>query len=188
MDFLKEIASSSPVPAGGAAVAYTTTLAIGLIYKVILFEMGREHEPAMEKNLLTLRREIKRLMKDAEKMVKEDAEVYTSFAQSRRAGDKTGMKHHFSNIIDVSIKVMEKSDAAFIWIGQLRQIVPKQMLTHLLVASELLMGAINGTVHVVRDNIHAIKIPTRRANYLEKVDNLHGDCAKRYSELMEKFN
>lgn len=31
------------------------------------------------------------------------------------------------------------------------------MVTHLLVASELLMGAINGTVHIVKDNLQTLK-------------------------------
>jgi len=38
------------------------------------------------------------------------------------------------------------------------------MLPHLQVACELLMGAINGTVHVVRDNLQDIKIPPKKQN------------------------
>jgi len=187
MDFLKDVASSSPVPAGGAAAAYTSSLAIGLIYKVILFELKRKNKPEIEGNLLTLRREIERLLKDVEKLVREDSEIYTSFAQSRRAGDKTEIKRHFSNVMDVSMKVMEKSDSALAWVDQLRRVVPKQMNTHLLVASELLMGAINGTVHVLRDNIQAIKVSKKRETYLERVNEVHKASLKRYEDLMKKM-
>ncbi len=188
MDFLKEIASSSPVPAGGAAVAYSACLGIGLIYKVTLFEIKRSmDEPLIEKNLATLKREIERLLSDVEKLVKEDPESYRRFAQSRRVGDKADMKQHFSNIIDVSIKVMEKSDMGFVWVDQLRRLVPRQMITHLLVACELLMGAIKGTVHVARDNLQSIKAAKKRENYLKRLNELQETCQKRYRDVVEQL-
>jgi formiminotetrahydrofolate cyclodeaminase len=38
MDLLKDICTDSPVPAGGPAVAYTSCLAIALLYKVVILE------------------------------------------------------------------------------------------------------------------------------------------------------
>jgi len=119
MDLLKKITSSSPVPAGGAAVAYSAALAIGLIYKVVVFETNRNLDhPEIEGNLLTVKKEIEKLLRDVEKLVGEDPESYLRFAQSLRADDKPDIKLHFSNILDVSMKVMEKSDTAFDWIHQ----------------------------------------------------------------------
>jgi hypothetical protein len=51
-----------------------------------------------------------------------------------------------------------------IWIDQLNCLAPQQILPHLQVACELLMGSINGTVHVVSDNLQAIKIPPKKLN------------------------
>jgi len=188
MDFLKEIAGSSPVPAGGAAAAYSASLAIGLIYKVIVREIERGERPEIGTNLLTMKREIERLLNDVEKLVREDPELYAKFARSLRDGDKKAMKSHFSNVIDVSIKVMEKSDSALIWIDQLRRIVPRQKMTHLLVASELLMGAINGTVHVVRDNLQPIKASKKREAYLRRLNELHEECRKRHKDVMASLH
>lgn len=187
MDFLKEISSSSPLPAGGAALAYTAALAIGLMQKVMEREMARGHGPDMEKNLHALRKEVERLLKDMEKLITEDPETYTSYAKSLRSGDKMEMKRFFSNILDVSLKVMEKSDAAFTWADQLRMIAPERMMPHLLVACELLMGAINATVHIVRDNLQPIKSEKKKEAYLKRIEKLRDDCQEKYKAVVGRF-
>jgi formiminotetrahydrofolate cyclodeaminase len=188
MDFLKEVSGSSPLPAGGAAVAYTTCLAIGLIYKVVLFEIRRSgNKPDIERNLLTVKRELERLSKDTEKLVKEDPESYMEFARSRRSGDKAEKKQRFTDLLEVSMKVMEKSDSAFFWIDQLRRVAPGEMITHLQVASELLMGAANGTVHVVRADLQSIKVSRKRENYLKRLYELHEESKNRYTHVIENL-
>ena len=187
-DILSRPPASSPLPAGGAAAAYSTCLGIGLIYKVVLFELKRSgNNPHVERNLLTVKKELERLLHDAERLVKEDPESYLAFEGSRRSGEKTVQKQSFSSLLDVSMKVMEKSDSAFFWIDQLMRIVPGQMITHLQVASELLMGAMNGTVHVVRANLQTIRVPEKRENYLKRLNELHEGGKKRYREVMEAF-
>jgi formiminotetrahydrofolate cyclodeaminase len=91
MDFLRKIADSSPLPAGGAAVAYTLGLAIGLLNKIILLEIHcRADEPELEKNLVTAKRQIERLLKEAEQLVQLDVETFKSSvflgARETRAG------------------------------------------------------------------------------------------------------
>jgi formiminotetrahydrofolate cyclodeaminase len=56
------------------------------------------------------------------------------------------------------------------------------------VACELLMGAINGTVHVVIDNLQAIEVSKKKENYLTRLKELHGDCKKNYSEVIERIS
>jgi len=50
------------------------------------------------------------------------------------------------------------------------------------------MGAINGIVHVVIDNLQAIKISKKKENYLTRLKELHGDCEKNYSEVIERIS
>ena len=116
MDFLKDICTDSPVPAGSAAVAYTSCLAIALLYKTVLFELHRATtKKVSEAYLRVTGREIEKLMKDTENLVAEDAQSYTNFVQSYRNKDKKDIKQHFSQVIDVSMKIMEKSCAALEW-------------------------------------------------------------------------
>jgi len=88
-----------------------------MIYKVSLIENRRAVDrPGMEKNLSVLKKEIERVLRDAEKLVTEDAEAYLKFRQSRRENDPQAMKQAFSKAMDVSLKVIEKSFSAFEWI------------------------------------------------------------------------
>jgi formiminotetrahydrofolate cyclodeaminase len=95
------------------------------------------------------------------------------------------MKQHFNEIVELSMKVMEKSEAGFRWIGQLHKIIPQQMITHLLVASELLMGAINGTVHIVKDNLQVLISLEKRENYTKRLYNLHQVYKNRHQKILE---
>lgn len=188
MEFLHKIASYTPVPAGGAAVANSFCLAVALIYKVVLFESERNlHTGEPGSNLMQFKKEIEKLLKDAERVVDADSEAYMQFAQSRRNGNTVLMNQHFNEIIEISMSVMEKSEVAFEWIRQLRDVIPQQMVTHLLVASELLMGSINGTVHIIRENLKSLKASEKRENYLKRLNDLHNEYRNRYKEIMDSF-
>jgi formiminotetrahydrofolate cyclodeaminase len=189
VDFIKQFESASLVPAGGAAAAYSFCLGVALIYKVSLIENQRVVErPELEKNLFVLKKEIERLLRDAEKLVTEDAEAYLQFRKSRRENDPQAMKQAFSRAMDVSLKVIEKSFSAFEWIRQLQLIVPKALFTHLRVASELVMGSVNATVHVVKDNILGIRSEARRESYLSQIQMLQEKCKRNHFEIIDKLN
>jgi formiminotetrahydrofolate cyclodeaminase len=188
LDFLKKLANSSPVPAGGAAAAYTFSLGVGLIYKTLLTQMKKSDDPEMETNFMGARKELERLLSVSERLVKADSESYTNFARSLREGNKAEITQNFSRIIDTSMEIMEKSEAAFEWIRQLHQFVPPQMFTHLLVASELLMGAVNATVHVVRANLESVTNEKKKKNYFKKLNELHQTYQQKHRSLMENIN
>ncbi len=189
MDFIRQFESASLVPAGGAAAAYSFCLGVALIYKVSLIENKKTGDrPDLEKNLPVLKQEIEKLLRDAEKLVTEDAEAYLQFRKSRRDNDPQIMKQAFNRAMDVSLKVIEKSFSAFEWIRQLQLIVPKALFTHLRVASELIMGSVNATVHVVKDNILGMRSEARRENYLSEIRMLHEKCKRNHFEIIDKLN
>lgn len=188
MDFLRKIADSSPLPAGGAAVAYTLGLAIGLLNKIILLELHRRaDQPELEKNLMTAKSELERLLKDVELLVKQDTETFERFRHSRRTGDQVKIELEFNSVIEVSMKVMQNSDAALEWVRQLYPIVPNWMVPNLLVASELIMGSISGSAHLVRANLHGLKASEKKNNYLKRLANLQADYQQKYSGIIEKL-
>ena len=189
MDIIKQFESASLVPAGGAAAAYAFCLGVAMIYKVSLIENRRaEDRPDLDKNLTLLKKEIERLLRDAEKLVTEDAEAYLRFRQSKRDNDPQAMKLAFSKAMDVSLKVIEKSFSAFEWIRQLQLVIPKTLFTHLRVASELVMGSVNATVHVVKDNILEIRSEAKRENYLSQIQMLQEKCKRNHFEIIERLN
>jgi formiminotetrahydrofolate cyclodeaminase len=189
MDFIKQFESASLVPAGGAAAAYSFCLGVAMIYKVSLIEDHRAVDrPDREQNLSVLKKEIERLLRDAEKLVTEDAEAYLQFRKSRRENDPQTMKLAFNKAMDVSLKVIEKSFSAFEWIRQLQLVIPKTLFTHLRVASELVMGSVNATVHVVKDNILEIRSEVKRENYLSQIQMLQEKCKRNHFEIIDRLN
>jgi len=56
------------------------------------------------------------------------------------------------------------------------------------VASELVMGAVNATVHVVKDNIMGIRSEAKRENYLSQIQMLQEKCKRNHFEIIEKLN
>ena len=189
MEFITKIASYTPVPAGGAAVANCFCMAVALLYKVVIFETERNVPPSLvSHDLIDVKKEIERLLRVAETLVDEDSEAYLNFVQSRRNGNPVQMKQHFSEIIDVSMKVMEKSAIAFEWIRQLHPIVTLNLHTHLLVAGELLMGSINATVHVVKANLKSIKTEEEKQVYLNRLQEMHREYHGRYRHIMDKLS
>ena len=189
MDFIKQFDSASLAPAGGAAAAYSFCLAVALVHKVSLIENRRVVDrPDIDKNLAVLKKEIERLLSEANKLVQQDAEAFLQFRMARQSSDAKATKHAFSNVMDVSLKVIEKSFSAFEWIRQLQLIIPRTLFTHLRVASELIMGAVNATVHVVNDNIQGIRSEAKRKNYLSEVMTLHKKCKDTYAAIINNLN
>lgn len=188
MDFLKKIATSSPLPAGGAVIAYTLALAIGLLNKIILLEIHRRaDQPELEKNLLAAKKELEGLLTDVELLVERDVETFKKFNQSRREGDIGQIELNFNAVIEVSMKVLQNSEAAFEWIRQLYSVVPPTMLSHLLVACELIMGSIKGTAHLVRENLQHVKSSKKKENDLRKVETLQTEYQKKYNTILDKL-
>jgi formiminotetrahydrofolate cyclodeaminase len=164
-------------------------LGVALIYKVSIIENHRAVDhPGNEINLSVLKKEIERLLRDAEKLVTEDAEAYLQFRKSRQENDPQAMKLAFSKAMDVSLKVIEKSFSAFEWIRQLQLVIPKTLFTHLRVASELIMGSVNATVHVVKDNILGIRSEAKRDSYLSEIQMLQEKCKRNHFEIIDKLN
>jgi len=124
---------------------------------------------------------------DLSELIEADVETYRQFDRSRREQDKTRLESDFNKIIEVSLKILEKSDSAFDWIKQLQTITPEAMIPHLLVACELIMGSINGTGHVVRSNIRHIGNAKKRADFFKRVDDLQEGYHKKYLELVDKL-
>jgi formiminotetrahydrofolate cyclodeaminase len=117
-------------------------------------------------------------------MVAEDARCYTLFVSALKSGDDKQRKQCFLNLIEVSMKIMEKSDTAFYWIRQLYSLKPEKTDTHLRVAAELLMGAVRGTFHVVSANLENIRSEEKKENYYVKLRDLYDELKNTYRSVM----
>jgi formiminotetrahydrofolate cyclodeaminase len=189
MDFLDEIAAYSPVPAGGAAAAYTATLGLALLYKVLLFELNRkELNPAPQATLRVAQKEIERLFLDLKKVVREDPQCYVRFSRDSKSGDRSQGKTAFLDIMTCSMVVMEKCYEGLEWVRQLGNLSSVKLAPHLRVAAELLAASAAATAHVVRENVAAIKSPEKQVRYLENLQTVYEECMTKKKEVMESIH
>ena len=186
MEFLDEIAALTPVPAGGAACAYTANLGMALVYKVLLFELNRkELDPGPQANLRVAQKEIERIYLDLKKLISEDPKCFVSFDASVGSGDQAAGKAAFLDIMTCSMQVMEKAFAGLEWVRMMSTISSLKLAPHLRVAAELLGASILGTAHLVRENLKTIKSPEKQKGYLERLETLCKDGMKKKKEVME---
>jgi formiminotetrahydrofolate cyclodeaminase len=126
-------------------------------------------------------------LRDAEHLVDQDCEAYLNFSRSRQEGDAAEMERQFNAIVDVSMKILEKSETAFEWIRQLGRLVPPTMVTHLLVAGELLNAVVKGSIHVARANLLSTSALESRANYLKRLDALGSVFHDTYRNILQEI-
>jgi len=188
MDFLDEMATLAPVPAGGAAAAYTSALGIALIYKVLLHELNRkELDPGPQATLRVARKEIERLYLDLKKQVKEDPQCYVKFSHETEGGDRPESKSAFLDIVTCSMHVMEKSYEGLEWVRQLSKISSVKLLPHMKVAAELLAAGSAATAHVVRENLKPMKSSLEQQSYLDNLESLYSDSMEKKNEVLQTF-
>lgn len=188
MDFLDEIAGLAPVPAGGAAAAYTANLGIALVYKVLVLEMNRQEiDPGPQATLRVARKEIERLYIDLKNMVNEDPQCYMKFSAAMRSDDLAESKAAFLDIVTCSMQVMEKAHEGMEWVRRLSKISSAKLAPHLKVAVELLAAGMAGTAHVVRENVKPIKSPEKQQSYLETLESLYEMGMAKKKEVLESF-
>lgn len=186
MDFLDQIAARSEPPAGGAAAAYTATLGVGLIYKVLLFELNRKGlEPALQAALKTAQKEIERLFMDLRKIIHEDSEHYERFSRETRSDDRALGKNAFLEVVNCSMLVMEKCDEALEWVRKLGKLSSPMLDPHLQVATELLTAALLATSHIVRANLSRLGSVQKKARYFLNLEALCDRVFLKKYEAME---
>jgi formiminotetrahydrofolate cyclodeaminase len=61
------------------------------------------------------------------------------------------------------------------------------MATHLLIAGELLMGAINGTAHIVKANLGVLKSSANTKDHSKRLHQLHLEYKSRRRSIMEEL-
>jgi formiminotetrahydrofolate cyclodeaminase len=173
-DLADRIIEPKPVPAGGAAAAYTCVLGLALTYKTIAFELNRKgSDPAAQAGFREAEKELERLYLDLRKATREDPDLYLKYNQALKSEDQAAMKSSFLDIVTGAMNTMDRSMQGLDWLKRLAPIVNPSLATNLIVAMELLYSGIMGTAHVVRANLKMLKSEFEHGRYRQ---NLVGVC------------
>ena len=61
------------------------------------------------------------------------------------------------------------------------------MHSALMVVGQRLMAATSEAVAVMKENIGSLRSSKKQESYLRRIDELYGECEKRYQQVREKF-
>jgi formiminotetrahydrofolate cyclodeaminase len=173
-DLADQIMELKPVPAGGAAAAYSCVLGMALTYKALSFELNRkELDTATRESLRVGGQELERLYLDLRKAAREDPDLYLKYNHALKSDDQAEMKASFLEIITSAMNTMDWSMQGLNRIKSLAPTVNPLLATNLIVAMELLHSGIMATAHVVRANLKMLKSEFELARYRQ---NLVGVC------------
>ncbi|AFM25811.1 cyclodeaminase/cyclohydrolase family protein [Desulfomonile tiedjei] len=186
MEFLEEIADLNPLPAGGAAAAYTANLGIALLYKVLIMEINRKGlDPAPQATLRIAQKEIERLHYALKKMTRDDPQCYLRFREALKSGDNERSKNAFGEVLTCSLEVIEKASDGLEWVRRLSKFSSLKLLPHLRISAELLAAGIAGTAHVARDNVKLIESPGDQQDYLDRLESVYELGMAKKKEILE---
>ncbi len=188
MEFLEEIADLNPLPAGGAAAAYTANLGIALLYKVLIMEMNRKGlDPAPQATLRIAQKEIERLHYALKKMTRDDPQCYLRFRGALKSGDNEQSNKAFREVLTCSLEVIERASDGLEWVRRLSKFSSLKLLPHLKISAELLAAGIAGTAHVARDNVKLIESPGEQQNYLDRLESVYELGIAKKKEILESL-
>ena len=152
--FLEELSRARPDPGGGAAAAYAAALGLALLEKVVKLEANRRppggnRDPFWGK----LREKVERLGQSFTRLREDDVEAYRQLARARVSRDRPGLAAAVQEAVAVPRRIMEEATAALRLLARAGDRCRSHLVSDLLVAGELLEGALQGAWHIARANL-----------------------------------
>ncbi|MBM4285056.1 MAG: cyclodeaminase/cyclohydrolase family protein [Deltaproteobacteria bacterium] len=161
--FLTQLARPRPDPGGGAAAAYAARVAVALLLKVAHLEAPRSRPgPGSPEVWEEILKEAERLAHRFRQLQDEDVEAYRGFARARAAG--SGLLQAVRAATRCPLNIMNCALATLELAGRAGALCQPHLLSDLLVAVELLGGALQGAYHIASANLPWFEAVSERRN------------------------
>jgi formiminotetrahydrofolate cyclodeaminase len=165
--FLQQLAQARPDPGGGAAAAYSAQVAMALVMKVIRLEAARPRDNELPKKIWREKlATARRLSRSLAQLRQTDVEAYRAMAQALAAGKKGNSRDkQVEAAITCPVQIMGRILLALELTHDAGAACRPQLLSDLLVAAELLGGALQGAHHIAKANLPLFASPTLREQW-----------------------
>ncbi len=169
--FLDQLAQARPDPGGGAAAAYSAGVGLALLTKIIRLEKARPYNDASQvafwAEQLT---EVRRLTRIFQHLRRADVGAYLTMAQAlavRKQG--SNLQKAVEEATRCPWQIMEQTLLALALVAAAGDRCRSHLLSDLLVATELLGGALQGAYHIAAANLPLIKADGRRQEWVARL-------------------
>jgi formiminotetrahydrofolate cyclodeaminase len=171
ISFLNQLAQPRPDPGGGAAAAYSAGVGLALAIKVIRLEMGRpRHDKAQRDFWAEQLAATRGLVRTFQRLRQADVEAYRVMAQALSEGRQgPSLRQTVEEATRVPWRIMEESVAALESVGKVGEHCRPQLISDLLVAAEILGGALQGAHHIASANLPLMPTSGQRQEWAARL-------------------
>jgi formiminotetrahydrofolate cyclodeaminase len=169
--FLDRLAQARPDPGGGAAAAYSAGVGMALLAKIIRLEKCRPYNDEFQVKFWAEQlAQTRRLTRIFQHLRQVDVEAYLTMAQA------LSLRQHGANLqraVEEATRcpwqIMEQALVALNLVATAGSNCRRHLLSDLLVATELLGGALQGAYHIAAANLPLIKAVNRRKEWAARL-------------------
>jgi|UniRef100_A0A7C3V7R1 formiminotetrahydrofolate cyclodeaminase len=165
--FLDRLAQARPDPGGGAAAAYSAAVGLALLTKIIRLEKGRRYNDEQQAKFWDEQlAETRRLTRIFQQLRQADVEAYLTMAQAlsvRQQG--ANLQKAVEKATHCPWQIMEQALVVLDLVAAAGARCRHHLISDLLVATELLGGALQGAYHIAAANLPLINGEVRRKEW-----------------------
>jgi formiminotetrahydrofolate cyclodeaminase len=169
--FLHQLAQARPDPGGGAAAAYGAEVGLALLCKVVRLEEARPSQDEARRQFwsdhLALARRLARIFT---RLREKDAEAYMTMARMLAAREKgKRVQAAVEEATRIPWQIMGQALLALELVAGAGAHCRAHLVSDLLVAAELLGGALQGAQHIAKANLPLFTAPSRRQDWVARL-------------------
>lgn len=169
--FLDRLSQARPDPGGGAAAAYGARVGLALLTKVIRLEKTRPYNDESYVKFWTEKlAESRRLARIFHRLRQADVEAYLTMSQAlsvRQQG--SNLQRAVEEATRCPWQIMGQALVTLDLVANVADHCRHHLLSDLLVATELLGGALQGAFHIAAANLPLIKTTSRRKEWAARL-------------------
>jgi len=169
--FINKLAQARPDPGGGAAAAYSAGVGLALLIKVIRLEKARPYNDELPPKFWSdILAEARRLDRTLTQLRQADVEAYLAMAQALAIPLRgLRLKRAVEEALRCPWQIMGEILSALNQVATVGEHCQRHLLSDLLVATELLGGALQGAHHIALANLPLIDSPSRREDWAARL-------------------
>ena len=169
--FIDRLSQARPDPGGGAAAAYSAGVGMALLTKIIRLEKSRPYNDEIQVKFWTEQlAQTRRLTRIFQHLRHVDVEAYLTMSQAlslRQQG--ANLQRAVEEATRCPWQIMEQALVALDLVAAAGSHCRRHLLSDLLVATELLGGALQGAYHIAAANLPLIKAANRRKEWAARL-------------------
>jgi formiminotetrahydrofolate cyclodeaminase len=169
--FIDQLAQARPDPGGGAAAAYSAGVGLALLTKIIRLEKSRPYNDAAQGKFWARQlAETRRLTRIFQHLRQVDVEAYLTMSQALSVSQQgANLQRAVEEATRCPWQVMEQTLAALELVAAAGAHCRRHLLSDLLVATELLGGALQGAYHIASANLALIRAASLRQEWSHRL-------------------